>query len=75
MSLMKSSRFLISNILNNKLLIKKQFSAACPRLSDLKFSEKHEWIKVNGNVGTIGITDYAQVIYNTLNEKNFHIDK
>jgi len=24
------------------------------------FSEDHEWIEVNGDVGTIGITDYAQ---------------
>lgn len=27
----------------------------------LKFTEKHEWISLNGNIGTIGITDYAQV--------------
>lgn len=24
------------------------------------FSEDHEWIEVDGNVGTIGVTDYAQ---------------
>lgn len=28
--------------------------------SDLKYSESHEWIRVEGEVGTIGITDYAQ---------------
>jgi glycine cleavage system H protein len=28
--------------------------------SDLKFTENDEWIKVEGNIGTIGITDYAQ---------------
>ncbi|MCI0448495.1 MAG: glycine cleavage system protein GcvH [Chlorobi bacterium] len=27
---------------------------------DLKYTKEHEWIKVNGNVGTVGITDYAQ---------------
>ena len=27
---------------------------------DLKYSEEHEWVKVNGNMATIGITDYAQ---------------
>lgn len=27
---------------------------------NLKYTEDHEWIKVEGNVGTIGITDYAQ---------------
>jgi hypothetical protein len=26
-----------------------------------KFTDKHEWISVNGGVGTVGITDYAQV--------------
>ncbi len=28
--------------------------------SDLKYSKEHEWIRVEGNVGTIGITDFAQ---------------
>jgi len=27
---------------------------------DLKYSEDHEWIKVDGNTATIGITDFAQ---------------
>ena len=27
---------------------------------DLKYSENDEWIRVEGNSGTIGITDYAQ---------------
>lgn len=27
---------------------------------NLKYTPDHEWIKVDGNVGTIGITDYAQ---------------
>jgi glycine cleavage system H protein len=29
-------------------------------LSDLYYSEEHEWIKVEGSIATIGITDYAQ---------------
>lgn len=29
----------------------------------LKYTEKHEWISFNGNIGTVGITDYAQVRY------------
>jgi glycine cleavage system H protein len=28
--------------------------------ADLKYTKDHEWIKVSGGVGTIGITDYAQ---------------
>ncbi len=27
---------------------------------DLKYTKEHEWIKVEGNMATIGITDYAQ---------------
>lgn len=27
---------------------------------DLKFSETHEWVKLDGNVATIGISDHAQ---------------
>ncbi len=26
----------------------------------LKYTKEHEWIKVEGNVGTVGLTDYAQ---------------
>ena len=29
-------------------------------MSDVKYSEDHEWIRVEGNVATVGITDYAQ---------------
>ena len=28
--------------------------------SDYRYTKEHEWIKVSGNTGTIGITDYAQ---------------
>lgn len=28
--------------------------------SELKYSKEHEWISVDGNTGTIGITDFAQ---------------
>ncbi len=28
--------------------------------SDLKYTKSHEWIRVEGNVGTAGITDFAQ---------------
>lgn len=26
----------------------------------LKYTNEHEWIKVEGNIGTVGLTDYAQ---------------
>ena len=28
--------------------------------SDLKYAKSHEWVRVNGDVATIGITDHAQ---------------
>ncbi len=28
--------------------------------TDLKYTEKDEWIRIEGNIGTIGITDFAQ---------------
>lgn len=28
--------------------------------TDLKYSEDHEWIKIDGDIATIGITDFAQ---------------
>jgi len=29
-------------------------------MSDIRYSEEHEWIRVDGDVGTVGISDYAQ---------------
>jgi len=28
--------------------------------SDLRYTKDHEWVKLNGNIATIGITDFAQ---------------
>lgn len=28
--------------------------------AELKYSKDHEWVKIEGNVATIGITDFAQ---------------
>jgi glycine cleavage system H protein len=28
--------------------------------ADRKYTKEHEWVKVDGDVGTVGITDYAQ---------------
>lgn len=28
--------------------------------SELRYTKDHEWIKLDGNVATVGITDYAQ---------------
>lgn len=29
-------------------------------MSDLKYTEEHEWIRIEGDVGTIGISQFAQ---------------
>jgi glycine cleavage system H protein len=29
-------------------------------MSETKYTQEHEWIRVEGDVGTVGITDYAQ---------------
>lgn len=28
--------------------------------SELKYTKDHEWIKIDGNIATVGITDFAQ---------------
>ncbi len=28
--------------------------------ADLKYTKDHEWVKIEGNIATIGITDFAQ---------------
>ena len=29
-------------------------------MADTKYTQEHEWLRVDGDVGTIGITQYAQ---------------
>ena len=29
-------------------------------LNNLKYTKNHEWISIDGNIATVGITDYAQ---------------
>lgn len=29
-------------------------------MSEMRFTKDHEWIRVDGSVGTVGISDYAQ---------------
>ena len=48
-------RCIIPNCVSNVLVV-----------SDKKYTEKHEWVDVSGNVGTIGITNYAQVSSNCI---------
>lgn len=29
-------------------------------MADIKYSKEHEWIRVDGNIGTVGISNFAQ---------------
>ena len=28
--------------------------------ADLKYTKEHEWVRIDGDTGTVGITDFAQ---------------
>ncbi|UTW68143.1 glycine cleavage system protein GcvH [bacterium SCSIO 12643] len=48
--------------------------------ADLKYSKDHEWVKVEGDVATIGITDYAQgelgdIVYVEVDTEGDTLDK
>jgi glycine cleavage system H protein len=47
---------------------------------NLKYSKEHEWVLIDGNTGTIGITDFAQqelgdVVYIDIDESLSEISK
>ena len=47
-------------------------------LSNLKYTKEHEWVKVEGNTATVGITDYAQgelgdIVFVELPEVGFEV--
>jgi glycine cleavage system H protein len=49
------------------------------RLEDLRYTSQHEWVRVEGEIGTVGITAYAQealgdVVYVTLPEPGDRVE-
>ena len=38
---------------------KKSYVKGVQLMSEVKYSKEHEWIKIEGDVGTIGITQHA----------------
>ena len=47
---------------------------------DLKYTKDHEWVKIEGNTGTIGITDFAQkelgdIVYIEVESEGYEIDQ
>lgn len=48
--------------------------------ADLKYTKDHEWVKIEGDVATIGITDFAQrelgdIVYVDVNTLGETVDK
>ena len=48
--------------------------------SDLKYTKDHEWIKIEGNTATVGITDFAQgelgdIVYVDVDTLDEEVDK
>ena len=48
--------------------------------SELKYTKDHEWVKINGNEATIGITDFAQrelgdIVYIDINSVGNEVTK
>jgi glycine cleavage system H protein len=47
---------------------------------DLRYTKEHEWVRIEGGVGTIGITDHAQkelgdIVYVELPKVGAHIEQ
>lgn len=50
----------------------------CPE--DLKYTKEHEWVRLKGNIATLGITDYAQdqlgdIVFVELPEEGEEVEK
>ena len=49
-------------------------------MSNVKYSKEHEWIKLDGNIATIGITKHAtemlgDIVFTELPEKGSNVEK
>lgn len=49
-------------------------------LEELKYTKSHEWVKIDGNIASCGITDYAQselsdIVYVKLKQVGFQLKK
>ncbi|MCU0360390.1 MAG: glycine cleavage system protein GcvH [Bacteroidia bacterium] len=48
--------------------------------ADLKYTKDHEWVKINNNEATVGITDFAQrelgdIVYVDITTLGEHVDR
>jgi glycine cleavage system H protein len=47
---------------------------------DLRYTKQHEWVRAEGDIGTVGITDHAQkelgdIVYVDLPKAGAHVDQ
>uniref|UniRef100_A0A3Q0KRX6 Glycine cleavage system H protein n=1 Tax=Schistosoma mansoni TaxID=6183 RepID=A0A3Q0KRX6_SCHMA len=49
-----------TSLISKTILLSRTFSTSCKLTSNVYYTQKHEWIKVNGDVGTVGISKYAE---------------
>ncbi|CAL1402410.1 unnamed protein product [Linum trigynum] len=55
-----ASRLLWASRAASLLRISVPYRGFASVIKDLKYAESHEWVKVDGNSATVGITDHAQ---------------
>jgi len=58
----------------------KNFVGETMNPKDLKYSRDHEWVKVNGDIAIVGISDFAQkqltdIVFVELPEKGKHVEQ
>ncbi|CAI2736640.1 unnamed protein product [Schistosoma spindalis] len=52
--------FLLSSVVSILNLLETKYSHTLRYIFDVYYTKKHEWIKVNGDVGIVGISKYAE---------------
>src|SRR3546814_4836252 len=49
-----------SDVCSSDLAEKQDGTGSEEAMSNTRYTEQHEWIAVDGNIGTVGITEFAQ---------------
>ncbi|XP_023248208.1 glycine cleavage system H protein, mitochondrial isoform X2 [Copidosoma floridanum] len=50
----------VSTRITSNFLARNFFSTHCCLHAERRYTDKHEWVTVSSNIGTVGISDYAQ---------------
>ncbi|CAH8578029.1 unnamed protein product [Schistosoma turkestanicum] len=49
-----------TSFISKTIQVSRTFSSSCKLASNVYYTKKHEWIKINGDVGIVGISKYAE---------------